>query len=116
MVSNGLHPGVLSVALSILGVLWIVTTVLHLYLPLSSSYFDENTCKINFTIFKIQRFKKLQVEVEMIGKPARLPGWYGSVGSALAYELRSHWFDYRSGHMPGLWARSPVGGVQKVTS
>ena len=26
-------------------------------------------------------------------------------------EARGCWFDSQSGHMPGLWARSPVGGA-----
>ena len=28
-----------------------------------------------------------------------------------ACEPKSHWFDFQSGHMPGLQARSPVGGL-----
>ena len=33
-----------------------------------------------------------------------------------AYKPRGHWFNSWSGHMPGLWARSPVGGMQVATS
>ena len=39
------------------------------------------------------------------------PGWCGSVDSALACKPRGHRFDSQSGHMPGLWARSPVEGA-----
>ena len=27
------------------------------------------------------------------------------------WEAKGSWFDSQSGHMPGLWARSPVGGA-----
>ena len=39
------------------------------------------------------------------------PDWCGSVGWASAHKPKGHWYDSRSGHMPGLWARSPVGGI-----
>ena len=45
------------------------------------------------------------------------PGWYSSVDNrAWAYEAKGHRFDSPSGHMPGLRARSPVGGVQESTT
>ena len=31
------------------------------------------------------------------------PGWCCSVGCALAYKGKSHWFNSWSGHLPGLW-------------
>ena len=34
----------------------------------------------------------------------------------LACEPRGYRFDSQSGHMPGLWAKSPVGGVQGATT
>ena len=37
------------------------------------------------------------------------PGWCGSVDWAPACEPKGHQFDSQLGHMPGLWARSPVG-------
>ena len=40
------------------------------------------------------------------------PGWCGSVDWVLACEPKCCWFDSQSGHMPGLWARSPVGHVR----
>ena len=33
-----------------------------------------------------------------------------------ACEPGGHWFDTQSGHMPGLRARSPAGGVQEATT
>ena len=47
---------------------------------------------------------------------SRCPGWCGSVDQALACELKGRWFNPWSGHMPGLQARSPVGGAQEVTT
>ena len=38
------------------------------------------------------------------------PGWCSSVGWTQACEEKGCKFDSQSGHMPGLWARSPVGG------
>ena len=33
-----------------------------------------------------------------------------------AYKPKGRWFDSQSGHMPGLQARSPVGGAQEATA
>ena len=44
------------------------------------------------------------------------PGWCGSVDWALACKPKGHWFNSQSGHMPGLQARSPVGGVREATT
>ena len=38
-------------------------------------------------------------------------GWCGSVDGALDCEPKGLQFDSQSGHMPGLWTRSPVGGA-----
>ena len=43
------------------------------------------------------------------------PGGHGSVGWALFCRVKGHWFDSWSGHMPGLWVRSPVGGAREAT-
>ena len=40
------------------------------------------------------------------------PGWCGSVYRVLACKPKGHRFDSQSGHLPGLWARCPVGGVR----
>ena len=42
------------------------------------------------------------------------PGWCGSVDRALACGPKGHQFNFQSGHVSGLQARSPVGGVQKA--
>ena len=44
------------------------------------------------------------------------PGWCGSVDWVPAWEPKGRWFDSPSGHMPGLQARSLVGGMWEVTS
>lgn len=41
------------------------------------------------------------------------PYWYGSVGRALSCRLNGRWFDSWLQHMPGLWVRSPVRGMQE---
>ena len=43
-------------------------------------------------------------------------GWYGSMDGALACESEGCGFDSQSRHIPGLQARSPVGGVQEATT
>ena len=40
----------------------------------------------------------------------------GSVGWVLSHKLKGLWSDSRSGHMPGLWAKSPGGGVRGATN
>ena len=44
------------------------------------------------------------------------PDWCGSVAWASFHKPRSCPFDSWSGHMPGLWARSLVEGVQEATN
>ena len=44
------------------------------------------------------------------------PGWYTSVDWVPVCEPKGYWFDSQSGHMPGLRARSPVGGTWEVTT
>lgn len=39
------------------------------------------------------------------------PGWFGSVGKASAFGLKSSGFDSGRGHVPRLWAQFPVGDV-----
>ena len=36
------------------------------------------------------------------------PDQYGSVDQALYRKAKIHWFDFWSGHVPGLWVGSPV--------
>ena len=44
------------------------------------------------------------------------PGWCSSVDWAPACRPKGCQFDSQSGHMPGLQARSPVGGTQEATT
>ena len=44
------------------------------------------------------------------------PGWCGSVDRVPACRLKGHLFDSQAGHVPGMQARSPVGGVQEATN
>ena len=44
------------------------------------------------------------------------PGWGGSVDWVQASEPKCCWFGSQSGHMPGLWARSPEGGTWQATT
>ena len=44
------------------------------------------------------------------------PGWCDSVGRALSHQPKGCWSESQSGHVPELWARSLVGGVQEATN
>ena len=44
------------------------------------------------------------------------PGWCVSVDWVPACEPKGHWFDSQLGCIPGLWARSLVGGVPETTT
>ena len=44
------------------------------------------------------------------------PGWCVSVHWVPACEPKGWWFDSHSGHVPGLWSRSPVGGMWETTT
>ena len=44
------------------------------------------------------------------------PGWCGSADWAPDDKPKDRLFDSRSQHMPGLWARSPVGGMWEATT
>ena len=45
----------------------------------------------------------------LIRESTSSPGWCGSVDWVLACKPKGSRFNSQSGHMPGLWARSPVG-------
>ena len=40
--------------------------------------------------------------------------WLSELGGG--HEPKGNLFDSQTGHMPGLWAGSPVGGLQKATT
>ena len=44
------------------------------------------------------------------------PGWCSSGDWARVSEPKGRQFDSQSGHMPGLWARSPAWGTQEATT
>ena len=44
------------------------------------------------------------------------PDWCGSVDWVLACKPKGCWFNSHSGHMPGLQARSTIGGMQEATT
>ena len=44
------------------------------------------------------------------------PGWCSSADWVWACEPKGHWLESQSGHMPVLWAGSPVGGAQEATT
>ena len=44
------------------------------------------------------------------------PSWYGSVGWVPACEPKGHQCNSQPGHMPGLWARSPIRGMWEATT
>ena len=47
--------------------------------------------------------------VVQIKKQESFPDWCGSVGWTLSHTAKGCWLDSQSGHVPGLWTRSPVG-------
>ena len=49
-------------------------------------------------------------------KKANSPGWCSSVDWASVCKPKGRWFNSQSGHMPGLWARSPVRGMWEATN
>ena len=65
---------------------------------------------IIFVVFTISNYQRI------VNKSQFCPGWCGSVDWVLACEPKGCWFDFCSGHLPALWARSPVGGVQEATT
>ena len=67
-------------------------------------------------IIKRQKFKYKERLLKAAKKLVTSRGWCGSVDSACACELKDRWFDYQSGNMPGLRARSSVGDAQGATT
>ena len=88
--------------------------------------------EIVYVIFQLERFFcvcVLNISIEMycihvftcssnlfIFKIYFSPGLCGSVDWALAWEPEGFWLNFQSGHMPGLQARSPVGGTWEATT
>ena len=66
----------------------------------------------NMSIFSFVTYKFLKI----IFPTVNCPGWYSSVDWAPACEPKGGWFDFWSGHMPGLQARCLVGGTWEATT
>ena len=75
-----------------------------------------NPCDI-FTEMDTQKMGKWPTKIKVPEKKRKIsPGWCGSVDWAPTCEPKGCWFDSQSGYMPGLWARSPIGGVREATA
>ena len=68
--------------------------------------------KSDFTTYPLKTFQ----QVYIILKIKISPGWCDSVDWVPAGEPKGCWFNSQSGHMPGLRARSPVGGAWEATT
>ena len=71
---------------------------------------------IQCNIEKVFEYSSSMVQVSATKRQIDSPGWCGSVEWVLACQLEGCWFDYQSGHTPGLWARSLVGIVWEATT
>ena len=71
--------------------------------------------KGNFITTKVLQLflRAVKPQQECLVLPAFSPGWCGSMDWVPACKLKGHWFDFQSGHMPGLQARSPLGGMHE---
>ena len=92
---------------------YLVALPLFLEMPSASTF----TCKSFFNYFQI---KKLLVHhrgpfLVISYKFIKCPGWRGIVDLMQACKPKCCRFNSQSRHMPGLWARSPAGGVQEAT-
>ena len=67
------------------------------------------------SMFSYQATCKYQ-GLEHIESERNSPGWCGSVDWVPACKAKGHQFDSQSGHMPGMWARSPIAGMSEATT
>ena len=71
-------------------------------------------CHNSFPYLLLAPFNHPQHSNQLILKYfSTCPNWCGSLDWAAACKLKGLRFDSRSGHMPGLWTRSPVGRLQR---
>ena len=80
-----------------------------------SSFFPFFVFCFIFNTYSLGCFKTL-ANFELFRKTWFCPGWCGSVDWTWACEPKGHWFDSQSGHLPGLWARSPVWGTWEAST
>ena len=66
--------------------------------------------KIPEGLIKIMFPGGLKLQLDQVLNLGFGPGWCGSVDCVPAYKLKGCQFNSQSGHMPGLWAGSPVRG------
>ena len=70
--------------------------------------------------FSIQKFliipRNVRLERRLYKNGSLGPGWCDSVHQVPACKPKGPWFDSQSGHMPGLWAPSPVGDMQEIST
>ena len=87
---------------------------LHRTLLNLSFFFFFNLRTLNTNIFKKPKIpfgRNIQVKKHCSG-----PGWCDSGDWAPACKPKGCWFNSQSGHMPGLQARSPIGGTCEATT
>ena len=58
----------------------------------------------------------VQTRWVQIHNSQQMPWLCGSVDWAPACEPKGRQFDSQSGHVPGLWSRSPIGGIREATT
>ena len=58
----------------------------------------------------------IQITNKCIKRCLMCCSWCSSVDWVPACEPKYHWFDSQLGHIPGFWARSPVGDTREATT
>ena len=90
-----------------------------LFKPPSLWYFVMSALCLAFLVHKATQFFFICLSLKwcflfwVVKNTKNSHGWCGSVGWVPAWEPKGCWFDSQSGHMPGLRARSPVGGCTR---
>ena len=90
------------------------TTVALLWNTISK-YWLHSSRRTKLYIFSEGTKNNFKVEI-YIYIFLKSPDWCGSVDWVSACEAKGHWFNSQSEHMPGLQARSPVGGLWEETT
>ena len=61
------------------------------------------------------KFDNLEEMDQFLKKYKQLPWLVWLSGLGIVRKSKGHRFDSRSGHVPGLWARSPAGTMREAT-
>ena len=92
----------------------------HYYIPNAQPRTKLSHCKLHILprVIPLLRGRAgFQPRTTLFQSPSNFYlGWRGSVDWVPACEPKGHWFYSQSGHMPGLQARSPVGGMGEATT